>query len=340
MKTCKPYRIAAALLLASLAAPVFAQSAALRFSQWIPVAHVSQGPGLHKFFEDVGKATEGRVRIEPTAQALGAPPRNMQLAVDGISDLAWGLDSYTPGTYPLSEMVELPFLTRNVEANSLAYWRVYKALFEKAGMHPPGVHTLAVHVHPAGQVYANKKVIRSLDDFKGLRLRATNTITTDAFKMFGATPLPMPVTQLRDALSKGIADGTSFLDEGVFGFKIEDFVTSTTRFEGGLFNASFFLVINKGKWDAITKKDQDAITALAGETLVRRMGRLWDAEEVASGAKLKARGVTWVDADAAMMAKLRESLAPFEKKWIEDARGKGVDGVAALRMFREEIAKN
>ena len=340
MKAFKPYRIAAVALLASLTAPAIAQNAALRFSQWIPVAHVSQGAGLHKFFEDVGKATEGRVRIEATAQALGAPPRNMQLAVDGISDVAWGLHSYTPGTYPLSEMVELPFLTRNVEANSVAYWRVYKALFEKAAMHPAGVHTLAVHVHPAGQVYANKKVIRSLDDFKGLRLRATNTVTTDAFKMFGATPLPMPVTQLRDALSKGIADGTSFLDEGVFGFKIEDFVTSTTRFEGGLFNASFFLVINKGKWDAIANRDQEAITALAGETLVRRMGKLWDAEEVASGTRLKARGVTWVDADAAMMAKLRESLAPFEKKWIEDARAKGVDGVAALRMFREEISKN
>ena len=177
-------------------------------------------------------------------------------------------------------------------------------------------------------------------DFKGLRLRATNSVTTDAFKMFGATPLPMPVTQLRDALSKGIADGTSFLDEGVFGFKIEDFVTSTTRFEGGLFNASFFLVINKGKWDAIAKKDQDAITALAGEALVRRIGNLWDVEEAASAGKLKARGVVWNVADAAMMAKVRQALAPFETKWIEDAKAKGVDGAAALRMFREEVAKN
>lgn len=336
--------IAAAVLAVGLivpaAGPASAQAITLRFSQWIPVAHVSQGPGLHKLFEDIAKATEGRVKIEPTAQALGAPPRNMQLAVDGISDVAWGLHGYTPGTYPLSEMVELPFLTKNVEANSVAYWRVFKAMFEKTGMHPATVHTLAVHVHPAGQIYANKKVIRSLDDFKGLRLRATNTVSMEAFKMFGATPLPMPVTQLRDALSKGIADGTSFLDEGVFGFRIEEFVTSTTRIPGGLFNASFFLVINKGKWDAIAKKDQDAITALTGETLLRRMGKLWDAEEALSADKLKARGVTWVIADAAMMAKLDESLAPFEKKWIDDAKAKGVDGAAALRMFRAEVAKN
>lgn len=332
--------IAAALLFALIATSASAQNVVLRYSQWIPAAHPTQRDGLHKFFEDVAKATEGRVRIEPTAQALGAPPRQMQLAVDGITDVAWGLHSYTPGTYPLAEMAELPFLTKSTEANSVAYWRVFKALFEKTGMHPAGVHTLTVHVHPAGQLYLNKKVIRSVDDFKGLRLRATNAITTAAFEMFGATPIPIQVTQLRDALSKGIADGTSFLDESVFGFKVEDFVTSTTRIEGGFFNASFFLVMNKGKWDAIAKKDQDAITALSGEALARRIGKLWDTEEAIAGDKLKARNVLWVNADAAMMTKLRESLVPFEKKWIESTRAKGVDGAAALKMFREEVEKN
>jgi len=332
--------IAAAALAVAVAGPAAAQSTPLRYSQWIPAAHITQGAGLHKFFEEVAKATEGRIKIEPTAQALGAPPRHMQLAVDGITDVAWGLHGYTPGTYPLSELAELPFLTKSTEANSVAYWRVFKAMFEKAGMHPAGVHTLTVHVHPAGQIYANKKVIRSLDDFKGLRLRSTNTIVTDAFQMFGATPLPMPVNQLRDALSKGVVDGTSFLDEGVFGFKIEDFVTSTTRIDGGLFNASFFLVMNRSKWEAIAKKDQDAIMALAGEPLARRIGKLWDVEEAVSGDKLKARGVTWVNADPAMMTKLREALSPFEKKWVDDAKAKGVDGAAALKLFREEIAKN
>ena len=332
--------VAAGAMVALAAAPAAAQNVTLRYSQWIPVSHPTQGGGLHRYFAEVAAATQGRVKIEPTAQALGAPPRNMQLAVDGISDVAWGLHSYTPGTYPLSEMAELPFLTRNTEANSVAFWRVYKAFFEKAGMHPAGVHTLTVHTHPAGQIYTYKKTIRTLDDFKGLRLRATNTVSTDAFKMLGATPLPMPVTQLRDALSKGIADGTSFLDEGVFGFRIEDFVTSTLRIDGGLFNATFFLVINKAKWDAISKQDQDAITALSGETLSRRIGKLWDVEEAISADKLKARGVTYIGADAAMMAKLREMLGPFEAKWIADAKAKGVDGAAALKMFREEIARN
>jgi TRAP-type C4-dicarboxylate transport system substrate-binding protein len=335
-------RLAAISFLAAgmgAAAPAAAQNMVLRFSQWIPAAHFTMSQGFHKYFEEIAKITEGRVKIEPTAQALGAPPRQMQLAVDGISDVSWGPHGYTPGTYPLTEIVELPFMTKNAEANSVAYWRVYKAMFEKTGMHPAGVHTLGLHVHPAGHVYNNKRSIKTLDDFKGLKLRTINNSTTDSFKAFGAIPLPMPATQMRDALSKGIADGTGFTDEGIFNFKVEDFVKFATRIPGGLYNTSFFMVMNKAKWDAIAKKDQDAIMTLSGEALGRRIGKLWDAEENAAADKLKARGVDYVTADAAMIAKIREIVAPQEKKWLEDAKAKGVDGVAALKMFRDEVAK-
>lgn len=312
----------------------------LRYSQWIPAAHFTQVNGLHKYFADVEKATEGRVKIEPTAQALGAPARHMQLAVDGISDVSWGAHGYTPGTYPLSEMVELPFVTKNTQANSVAYWRVWTAVFAKTGMHPPEVHTLGMHVHPAGHIYNNKRAVTKIEDLNGLKIRSTNTIVTEALKMFGATPLPMPVTQLRDSLSKGVADGTSFTDEAIFNFKIGDFIKHATRIEGGLYNTSFFLVMNKKKWDAIQKKDQDAMTALSGEALARRIGKMWDEEEEAAAPKLKALGVTYTVADAAMMAKFKSGLASFEAQWIEAAKKAGVDGASALKLFREEVAKN
>jgi TRAP-type C4-dicarboxylate transport system substrate-binding protein len=334
--------IAVSLLAAGsvAAAPAVAQQTmVLRFSQWIPAAHFTHAQGFHKYFDDIAKATEGRVKIEPTAQALGAPPRQMQLAVDGIADVAWGAHGYTPGTFPLSELLELPFVTKNTEANSVAYWRIYKAMFEKTGMHPAGVHVLALHVHPAGHVYNNRKAIRTVDDFKGLKLRTVNNSTTDSFKAFGAIPLPMPSTQARDALSKGIADGTAFTDEAIFNFRIEEFIKHATRIPGGLYNTSFFMVMNKAKWDAIAKKDQDAIMALSGEALARRLGKLWDAEETAAADKLKARGVEYLAADAAMIAKMRELLAPQEKKWVEDAKAKGVDGAAALKMLRDELTK-
>ena len=63
-----------------------AQAQTFRYSQWLPVGHFSQVGVMHPYFKDIEKATEGRVKIQPTAKGLGAPPRQYQLAIDGIAD--------------------------------------------------------------------------------------------------------------------------------------------------------------------------------------------------------------------------------------------------------------
>lgn len=327
---------AAALALGASAA---AAQTTLRFNNWIPATHFIIADGYVKYFEDIAKATEGRVKIELTAQSLGAPPRQMQLAVDGIADIAWGVHSYTPGTYPLAEMVELPFIGHGADKDSVAYWRVFKAMFEKTGMHPASVHTLGVHVHPPGHVYNSKQPIKSVGDFKGLKLRTANASTTIAFEKFGAVPITMPVTQLRDSLSKGVVDGTMFTSEGFINFRIADLIKHGTLIEGGLYSQSFFIVMNKKKWDALPERDRAAIDKLSGEALARRIGKRWQDEENAGHDKLMKAGVQLVKADAAMMTQMKEALAHIEKAWIEKAKAKGVDGAAAIKMLNDEAAK-
>lgn len=333
--------VAAAALLGGIAAPAQAANQTLRFSQWLPSAHFSQKDGLHVVFKRMEEVTEGRVKVILSAKGLGPPPRQMQLAVDGVADMAWSVHGYQPGVYPLAEMVTLPFLTKSTEANGAAYWRVYKAMFEKAGMHPEGVQTIALHVHPAGHIYNNKHAIESVGDLKGLKLRATNATIFHAFRTFDAVPISPAggVTALHQGLSKGVMDGTSFTDEAIFNFHVAKYIKFGTHIPGGLYNTSFFLVMNKKKWDAIDKKDQDAIMKVGGESAARHIGQLWDKQEVAATPKLKAAGVKITTADAKMMAKLKEVMQPKIDEWIKKAKEKGVDGEAALKMYREETAK-
>ena len=282
------------------------------------------------------------MKIIISAKALGPPPRQMQIAVDGISDLSWGVHGYQPGVYPLAEMVTLPFLTKNTEANSVAYWRVYKAMFEKAGMHPKGVQTIALHVHPPGHIYNNKRSVKATGDLKGLKLRATNATVFRAFKTFGAVPISPAggVTALHQGLSKGVMDGTSFTDEAIFNFRVTKFIKHATHIPGGLYNTSFYLVMNKKKWDRISKKDQAAIMKVGGEAFARQIGKLWDGQETTAAPKLKAAGVATVTADARMMADFKKVMDPVYKAWLGKAKKAGVDGEAALKMYRAEIAKN
>ena len=74
------------------------------------------------------------------------------------------------------------------------------------------VHTLTVHVHPAGNLYNTKREITKLDDFKGLKIRIPNRMVSEALKMYGGVPVAGPVTQIRNGLAKGVYDGTGFTD--------------------------------------------------------------------------------------------------------------------------------
>ena len=314
-----------------------AEAQTFRYSQWIPAGHFTQREVMHVYFKDIEKATQGRVKIQPTAKGLGAPPRQYQLAVDGIADVAWGPHGYSPGVHPLSEISELPFITKNTEANSVAYWKVFKKHLQPGGMHK-AAHTLTVHVHPAGNLYNTKKAITKLEDFKGLKMRIPNRMVSEALKMYGAVPVAGPVTQLRNGLAKGVYDGTGFTDEAVLAFKIHKFIKFVTRIPGGLYNTSFYGVMNKKAWGKISKADQATIMKLSGTAFSKRMGSAWDKYEKAAPAQLIAGGAKIHTLSGAALSSAKSKLAAFENNWLAKAKKKGVDGVAALKMFRSIVA--
>lgn len=310
-----------------------AQGVVLRYTEWLPPTYFMNVKGLYPYFADIERVTEGRVKVEVSAAPLGPPPRNYQLAMDGIADLAWGLHGYTPGTFPLSELVELPFHSTNAKADSVAYWNVYKQYFEPTGMHP-GVHTLTVHVQPPGQLFNSKHPIASAADFAGLKIRATNSGVSDSLSRLGATPVGLPVTEMREAMEKGIVDGVSLTDEALFNFRISDFIHYKLEIPGGLYNASMFLVMNEAAWNSISPADQAAISAISGERLAAKLGSVWQDEQDAALAKAKSAGIQTSAPDGPFLADIHAKLDDLEAAWLSKAKAAGVDAEGALKAYQ------
>jgi TRAP-type C4-dicarboxylate transport system substrate-binding protein len=322
------------LLVLGAAHPAAAEEVVLRYSAWLPPTYFMHERGLYPYFQEIEEVTEGRVRVEISAGPLGPAPRNYQLVVDGVADIAWSLHGYTPGSFPLSELVELPFHSTDAAADSVAYWRVFKEYFEPAGMHQE-VHTLTVHTHVPGQIFNNVRPINEPDDFHGLRIRSTNTNVGEALELLGATPVGIPVTEMRQALERGIVDGVSLTDEALYNFQIANFVKYELATPGGLYNASFFLVVNEGSWNRISEEDRQAIESISGEVLARRMGEVWQAEQDGATERVLADGIEIVEASGELLEHIKQRLAVLEEQWLEKARSAGVDGEAALAAYRE-----
>lgn len=328
-----------ALALAVSATTAFADEIVLNYNQWFPSAHWSQAQGLYPWFEEIEEVTEGRVRVEASAKPLAPPNRNYQAVVDGVADIAWGPHGYTPGVFPLTEMVEQPFITIDAGKSSKVYWNLWTEYFEPTGMQSDVV-TMAMHVTAGGNFSMREEAITSIDELKGVKLRVPTPVVGRVLGEIGAVPVSGSLGELREMISRGTVDGTVISDELVTGFKIADDVNAVTQVPGGVFSNSAFVILNKAKWDQISAEDQAAIMAISGESLSEKMGSLWHENDIVARAAFKERlGDNYMMASDAFVDELKVAFGGELDNWKAIATELGVDAEAAISFYNEGIAK-
>ena len=73
-----------------------------------------------------------------------------------------------------------------------------------------------------------------------------------------------------------MADGIQLPGESISFFKLDRIIKQGFIFDGGLYNVSMFLVINKKKWNKLSQEDKVAINSVSGEFLAKMAGKAWD----------------------------------------------------------------
>lgn len=334
----KAIRVAALVCAAALttAAPAGAETV-LRLNSILPAGHFISKDGWGWWAREVESRTKGRVKVEFSTKALGALPRAYDLVRDGVADVSWGVQGYTPGRFVSAEIVDLPFLGTSGEALSVAYWRTYKKHFEKIGEYKD-VHLLAVHTHGPGDIVTGDAKVAKMEDLKGRKIRILNRTTGQILDMYGGAPVREPMPMLGQLLSKGVVDGSFSTADGVDSFKLGKYIKHWLRFPDGLYNTSFFFIMNKGKWDALSAEDRKAIDGVSGEAFARHMGVLWDKSQERGVALMKSNGTAITEVQGAELAAVKAKLKVLEDEWIKRATEKGIDAKAALAMMRAEAA--
>ncbi|EXJ13047.1 TRAP transporter substrate-binding protein [Nitrincola nitratireducens] len=316
---------------------IASETVTLRYNQWFPSQHWSQAEGLYKYFEEIEQVTEGRVKIQASAKPLAPPARNYQSVVSGIADIAWGPHGYNPGAFPLTEMVEFPFMNENAGISSAAYQRLFEQYLSDAGMHSD-VHTLAVHVTSGGNLHMRRDSVKTPGDLRGKKIRVQTNVVGDALRTLGAVPISGSLSELREFLSRGIIDGTTLSDELLTGFKVDNYVNHITQIPGGIFTNSTFIIMNKDKWNAISERDREAITAISGEALAVRMGSLWHENDLKAREQLKANlGDNYIVSGDDLNTAIDAAFEPIREAWLEKASAAGLDGSALIQFYEEQI---
>lgn len=322
-----------ALLAAGAPVGALAQTT-LTVSNWLPPSHPIVRDIVKPWGEAVAEATDGRVTVEVMSSPIGSPPAQYDLVRDGAADVGYGVHGYTPNRFGLTTIAELPFLSDSSEALSVAYQKVYDEFLAGAGEHE-GVHLLGVWVHGPGGIYTVGEPVESIADAAGKKMRVGGGLANMVAQRLGMVPVSAPSPQVYEILSNGVADGILFPAESVPFFKLDEVVKYGTTVPGGLYNTSFFMIMNEDTWNGLSPEDQAAISAVSGEALARRAGQAWDAADAAGIETMREAGITLGEASDAFVGELETALGGIDAVFLDAAVEKGVDGEAALARLRE-----
>jgi TRAP-type C4-dicarboxylate transport system substrate-binding protein len=323
----------AAALAALAATPLAAQDVQLALSSWLPPRHPIVVNAIRPWVEAVEEATEGRVGVRVLGSPLGAPPAHFDMARDGVADITYGLHSFSQDDrFDKAEVGQFSFLGEDAVEASKAFWAVYTEDLGAAEDHE-GTKLLGLFVHGPGLLHNNQRRIEAPEDLAGLKIRVPGGYTGDLMQALGATPTFISSTEVYEQLSRGVIDGAAFTYEALTAFNLAQHVTHSMTVPGGLYNTTWFLVMDQDRWDEIAPEDQAAIEAVSGEAFAERVGRAWNDADIAATDEIEAAGVEIHPASEPVLAAVRDAAAWLEEAWAESLP-EGYDGRAALERLR------
>ncbi|MDP2416805.1 MAG: TRAP transporter substrate-binding protein [Hydrogenophaga sp.] len=328
---------AAALSTTALSSGLVSAQTVFTVSSWLPPTHTLST--VQKNWCDLlEKESTGRMKCNILPKGVVSAPGTFDAVRDGLADISYTVDGYTPGRFINTQVAEFPFLGDSATATSVAYQRIYSKHFAPLGEHR-GVKVLGVFTHGPGIIFNSKKPVASAADAASLKFRIGGGNINELSKAMGWNTTLKAAPESFELMSTGVMDGTFFPDESIASFKLS-MVKHATTFPGGLYNTSFVFMMNPGKYNALAPQDKAVVDKLSGEVAARMFGEGWDKVDAASRELQKTQGVARIMANPAFVKAVADKQDYLETKWAASAQVKGLkDPKMVLAEFRAEIGK-
>jgi TRAP-type C4-dicarboxylate transport system substrate-binding protein len=236
--------------------------------------------GHEPWAKAVEQATNGRVKVQtfPGDTLFKTKTDAVEAVKAGLTDIAFMYAwAYAP-QFDLIDAVSVPFMAPNAEVASRTSWKLY-TMFPEIQEQWKDVKLLTVWTTDPYIFVTTKKQIRTLEDFKGMKLRMTGGMATEMMKLLGGTSVTIPMPQNYENLQKGVIDGLASPCEAILGFRFYEVATNYTLVPTTCVSQQ--LIMNKGSWERLPADIQQQIMSVSGENAAIRYGgscfdRAWD----------------------------------------------------------------
>ena len=323
-------------LLAALAAALCATAHAqdkfdVKVAEFVGAQHFMT-KWIMQWGEKLEKASAGRLAFKHFPNAQMAPtPAHYDLARTGQADVSWFLHGGTPGRFPMTELVNLPYTVGSAEIGTKVLNDAQLRAKYLDAEHK-GVKVLLLFTHQPGNVHTTKKAIRTVNDMKGMRIRFASPTIRDFIAGLGGTAVGVQPTEILEQLQKGGIDG-AFIDYGGAGVAFK--MGGTVKFSTEMYSyvTSFGLAANP-EWYGKLPADLRKLIDDSVQGVEKEVGEGWDALDAIGKKLLVDGGAQAIRLSKDEDARFRKIGAEVTEAKLKELEGKGLPAREAYNLMR------
>ncbi len=237
------------------------------------------------------------------------------------------------GTYPLLDFGGIPGFFSELPNGATEY---AEALLDpkmmaalEAATRPAGFKVLGSAISMANNALWGSKPIKTLADFKGVKMRASGRTQTSALRTLGGSPLTLSVAEIEEALSRGTVDAITTSKS----FGAERGLTQLAKFVSIWPITPIFpqyILVNVKAWDKLDQRQKDGLLRASAQ-LTTEMATALEQMNYTYDLWIKSTKTEMVIPEEAEVRKAMGMMQPVVKEWLDTAgpHGKDVLRIAA-----------
>jgi TRAP-type C4-dicarboxylate transport system substrate-binding protein len=311
----------------------------LKFAHYSPPGHPMIEGIAAPWSKMVEEKTKGKVKVTIyPAETLCKMVDTYDAVVSGIADIGYGLTQITPGRFPLTMVMTIPF-SPWTSSSALASQVAQKLYLEgKFAKEWSDVKLLFIYTTPPSTIFLTKPV-RSLKDAKGTKIvMYAHTAEGEGLEAIGFTPVTLPTTEVYLGLQRGVVEGTTLTWESCAGRKIYEIAKYGLDLK--MSTVPFYYIMNLKKWNSLPPDVQEGLNSLSGMWGAKFAGEAVDA----FNERMKTNVVTPALKEVIKLApdeleRWHKTAGVGKDWWITSAEKKGLPGKeiydTAVRITKE-----
>jgi len=307
----------------------------LEFSSLLP-GHDTLSLTLEEWCREIEKRTEGQVKINFYPGGILTPAsQTFDSVITGIADIGFGPTGFTPGRFPLTEVMEQPLGIESAYMMTLLandFFRTFKPKEFKQ------VKVLFLLSASPGLLHTRRPV-RGLEDLKGLKVRCLGGTAARMLSTLGAIPVVISTGDTYDALRKGIVDGVVAAWDSLETLKWGEILHYTTVSYAAAISSPGFVVMNQARWDNLYPQHQAIFEDISVE-YAEKLSKLWDEKDRRTIKKWAAIGHESIFLSPEEEARWKRAVQPLYQIYINEKSSQGLPAFEALKYCRAWVQKS